>query len=521
MSASREKKQRQSDPNQGLTQKQIKEQKEAAAQKRSRTIYTLIGVAAVAAVAALLIWDSGFFQSRTTAMTVNGKNYTPGQVSYYYGAARDDYGFILSYMGYDASKPDREQIFNEESGQTYYDLFMEGAKSKMIQNASLADAARAEGVTLSEESRTQVDAALAQYEATAAQYGYPLNAFLKLNFGEYMTKGVLRSCLEEQFLAEQFRQDYSDGLTYDDAALEEYYSEHSEDLDTFEYDVCFISGTPEAKTDEDGNTVEATDEEKTAALEQAKTEADALVDKVEDGEDFEVQANLIVNKIDGSSVTVDNRLTGSGVSSTYKSWLAEAGRKAGDVTVIESENGCYVVRFNSRERVEDDFGEANIRHILVKAETTDADATDASGYPVPSDAAIAAAEEKAKSILAEFEAGDKTAESFAALAAANSADPGSKDNGGLYENVTRSTGFFQAFLNWIFEDGRQVGDTGLVENTQSGQQGWHIMYLDSTGDSLWKYTADSALRSAAVSDWEESLKAGYEAVEGSGARYLG
>ena len=36
MSASREKKQRQDDPNQGLTQKQIKERKEAAIKKRKR-----------------------------------------------------------------------------------------------------------------------------------------------------------------------------------------------------------------------------------------------------------------------------------------------------------------------------------------------------------------------------------------------------------------------------------------------------------------------------------------------------
>ena len=43
MSASREKKQRQDDPNQGLTQKQIKERKEAAIKKRNTVIYTVVG----------------------------------------------------------------------------------------------------------------------------------------------------------------------------------------------------------------------------------------------------------------------------------------------------------------------------------------------------------------------------------------------------------------------------------------------------------------------------------------------
>ena len=77
MSASREKKSRQSDPTQGLTQKERKELQEQQAAKRKAVVYTVIGVIVAVLVAALLIWHSGFFQSRTTAVTVNGHNYTP------------------------------------------------------------------------------------------------------------------------------------------------------------------------------------------------------------------------------------------------------------------------------------------------------------------------------------------------------------------------------------------------------------------------------------------------------------
>ena len=66
-----------------------------------------------------------------------------------------------------------------------------------------------------------------------------------------------------------------------------------------------------------------------------------------------------------------------------------------------------------------------------------------------------------------------------------------------------------------------MGDTGLVENTQSGQQGWHVMYLDSVGDPLWKYTAENDLRDADVQTWLEGLQEGYEAVDGSGIQYIG
>ena len=160
-----------------------------------------------------------------------------------------------------------------------------------------------------------------------------------------------------------------------------------------------------------------------------------------------------------------------------------------------------------------DIGQADIRHILVKAEV-------AEGAEEPTDEAKEAAKEKAQSILDEFEAGDKTSESFAALANEYSEDPGSNTNGGLYEDVTENTSFFQGFLDWIFADGRKVGDTGLVENTQTNQWGWHVMYLDKVDNPQWKVTADNALRSADMSAWTEELTSGIEAVDGSGLKYV-
>ena len=51
-------------------------------------------------------------------------------------------------------------------------------------------------------------------------------------------------------------------------------------------------------------------------------------------------------------------------------WLSDSARKEGDISVIEYEsgNGYYVVQFVERFRNEEDFGSADIRHILLKAE---------------------------------------------------------------------------------------------------------------------------------------------------------
>ena len=70
MSASREKKQRQ---NTGPSERSAKLQQEQAAQKRQIIIYSVIGGVVAVLVAALLIWNSGFFQARATALTLGNE----------------------------------------------------------------------------------------------------------------------------------------------------------------------------------------------------------------------------------------------------------------------------------------------------------------------------------------------------------------------------------------------------------------------------------------------------------------
>ena len=517
MSASREKKQRQNDPAGGLTQKQIQERKEAQIKKRNNIIYMVIGVVVAILVVALLVWHSGFFQSRSTALTVDGRNYTPGEVAYYYNMAVQQNGYIMSLYGmYDTSVDAREQIYDEETGETFYDYFMSLAETQIIQNKALSDAAEAEGMTLSEESQASVESDIESYRSQATQYGYPnLNSFLKAMFGQYMNQNVLRSCLEEIYLANQYYTAHSDSLTYDDATLQSYYEEHADDLDTFQYRYLYFSGTAASTTDEDGNTVEPTEEEQTAAMEAALTQADALVAEVEGGTAFDDAAQAAVDADEEESLTYDGQQTvvGSSVNTSIRDWLIDSARRAGDVSVVETTNGYYVVQFDGRYLDEEAIGQADIRHILILADVEE-------GADEPTDEAMQAAEEQAQSILEEFESGDRTAESFAALAEEYSEDPGSNTNGGLYEDVNRSTSFFTGFMDWIFADGRKAGDTGLVENTQQDQWGWHVMYLDTVDEVLWKYTASNALRSEDLNTWMEELTSGMEAVQGSGIGYV-
>ena len=88
-----------------------------------------------------------------------------------------------------------------------------------------------------------------------------------------------------------------------------YYDEHKNEYDLVDGEYVSISGSPETKTDDEGNTIEATDEEKEAAMEAAKETADKILAEYEAGGDLEALAEEY-----GATYTGNEEMT---YSSTY------------------------------------------------------------------------------------------------------------------------------------------------------------------------------------------------------------
>lgn len=492
MSASREKKQRISSAANGPTEKE-RRQAEAARKERSKTIlYTVVGVILAVLVVALLVWHSGIFTKGKVVATVNGKDYTVAEMGYYY------YPTANMYSQYGLTM-DAETL-------------RQSAVDSLQRYAALAAAAEADGVTLSEEGAQSVENTIQQLKNYAAQNNTSFKTYIRNVYGPYMTESLLRECLTRDTLAQEYYTAHADTLTYTDDDLTAYYDEHTDDMDTFTYSSVFIDGSAPSTTDADGNTVEATDAEKATAMSTAKATADKLLQDLEDGGDFDTLAAAATqsgSEDSDEATSYETTVVGSSLANGFSSgsadcvsWLTNEGRQEGDLTVIEvADSGYWVLRFTGRALDTESYGSADVRHILIKAELAE-DATK------PTDEAMDAAKAKAQEILDEYNAGDKTAESFGALAEQYSEDTGSNTNGGLYEGITPSTSFLPAFIDWTFADGRQPGDTGLVENDQEGQYGWHVMYLqDHT--LTWKYTAENALKSDALSTWTEELEGTY------------
>ena len=140
----------------------------------------------------------------------------------------------------------------------------------------------------------------------------------------------------------------------------------------------------------------------------------------------------------------------------------------------------------------------DVRHILVQFPTS------SSGQATTiSDEAKAEYREKAQSLYDQYLA-NPTEDNFAALATANSADGGSKDNGGLYENV-KVGDMVQQFNDWCFDPARKPGDTGIIETTY----GYHVMYyVGNEHEETWKTTIKTALANESLTAFNEDIEHG-------------
>ena len=181
---------------------------------------------------------------------------------------------------------------------------------------------------------------------------------------------------------------------------------------------------------------------------------------------------------------------------TEKAHTHEEGEEHSDDEEKEYETtGYQVVLLQKVDH--NDMKMVNVRHILIELEKLASDASDKE-----KEAADLAAKEKAEKLLNEFLSGDKTPESFGELATANTKDPGSVTTGGLYEDVYPGWAV-KEFDAWCFEEGRKVGDTGVVKT----DNGYHVMYLDGFTDlSFRDYMIANAILSEDLEEWLKEIK---------------
>lgn len=533
----------------GLTEKEKKALKEAAAKKRNTILGVVGGIVIAVLVVLLLVWNSGFFARHTTALEVNGHKYSVVDVNYFYNQLVNStyqqeenmidfykqYGQEMSHS-FDPSQDLRTQYVDEAQTQSFHDYFLEQTKADLVQITALADAAKAAGYTLSEDAQGSRDSTLADIDTICRQRNFASrNSYLLAVYGKGMNEKAFVKNLDLNILATDYYQSSTASMTadsYTDEQMKAYYDANTALYNSYDYDYAFFSGQPVKETDDEGNTIEPTDEQKSKAMAGAKEKAENLLKDVQEaqtatlgeGESRKTFADVATAYTTDNTVRTRRLAATNFKDSVYADWLMDAARKDGDIEMFESEgNGYYVIQYHNSYFYDEPT--VDVRHILIQAETDEGAETNDYNVPIPTQAQMDAAHDEAEELLKQFNMGEKTADAFGALADEHS-DDGRDANGdlnqkgGLYSNVYKGT-MVENFENWIFDPSRVAGDVGLVENAGPGYYGWHVVYFQAHYDPAWVTRARSDKATADQNAWIEGVEEGYQAVDGSGLSQVG
>lgn len=436
----------------------------------------------------------------------------------------EQYGLDPADMGIDVDfdeKLSAQKTTNDDDevitwAQHIQDQVVESIKSTYTYYNEAVKANNGEIPEITEEQQKEIDDTMAQYKEQAEKNGYTLSCYLVRALGKGVTETVYRQEATRAYIAQNYSETLGDEISateYTDEQINAYKDEHLDELKSvnirlFEASTEDIAKEFAGKLNADGSNFTA------LAAEYASDGFDKSY-YTEDGASTYLEATRTSLQRNGFAIATaeHNHEEGEEHSDDEEQsypgldWLFSADRKAGD----SYQYSTTVVYILSPAALTD-TKTVNVRHILISpVDTTDSSASAKNA----TDEQWADAYAKAQDILNQYNSGEKTADSFAELAKANSAD-GSASNGGLYENVYPGQ-MVTPFNTWCF-DNRSVGDTAIVKT----EYGYHVMYFDGATDTaVWQYTAEQSLAAEDSKTEAEKLQDAYTAkLNWFGSRYI-
>ncbi len=554
MSASNQKKLRKEKAAAYMTERQRIEAQEKKKLKAYTTTFWIVLALCVCIVVGTVVSNpiKNVVYSNADAVTIGNHTLSAVQLNYFYIDAVNNY--VSQYQNYisyimNTSKPLDEQVADKETGATWADTFLDSAFESIKSTYGIYDIAMEKGHKLSEEEQKSIDTVFANLELYAQVYGYSsVDAYLRAVYGNGATAESYKEYYTVSAIADSYYTAYSDSLEYEADALRAYEKDKMYEYNSYTFASYYVNAAKfrEGGTKNDKGEIVYTEEEKKAAIEKAEAAANALAKgEYKDLEAFnKAISEMEINKdVESAKATEYTDVLYSSVNALFKDWVIgkvvtekdeKAGdstedkkddekdeeevtyeeRKEGDMKVIVSEsgtgdsktiNGYYVLRYESVEKNE--FLLRNVRHILVQFEGGKYNST--TGETTYTDAEKKKAQKDAQALLEQWKAGAKTEDSFADLATKETDDSGSKNTGGLYEDIYPGQ-MVEPFANWVYAEERKAGDTGIVETAY----GYHIMYYVGESEINYRdFMITNAIRSEDLTKWHEDLVKAAKLVE--------
>ncbi|MGB4610601.1 MAG: peptidylprolyl isomerase [Saccharofermentanales bacterium] len=369
--------------------------------------------------------------------------------------------------------------------------------------------AKQEGLELEDSDLKQIDSNIEQLESVAGQSQVTLSHFLSVIYGPGVNESVLREFLEKNQLASKYVKQVYDTFTYDEATINQIYDGNPDAYNEVNYRSYLFAGQDTA-TDVPEDPAAEDSAEPAADMATAKKNAEEFAAKVTDEETFRVEADKL-DSGDAESQDADiNPETDKTLTKAAKKaymtmelgeWLFSDERKALDKTVIEEDGGYRVVMFIEKYKPTEKIYDS--RHILIGIDEEDPEKTDEKSKA------------KAEEILAEYEAGEKTAEAFADLAVQYSEDQGSVSNGGQYKGVVPGQ-FVPEYEAYCLDPARKPGDVEIVKTVH----GYHIIYFEGTSEK-WYSTIESELEQADQQEFLAEVDLHTNITQEKGVKYFG
>lgn len=371
MSASTERKNRQTARSEGSYAKDINAKKEADKKKKQRTKWIIVGVALVIFFAFAIYLNSGALYRSLDALTVKNTEVTVGDTTISAGergfsVAECNYVYHMQYISLmntygnyastllhlDTTKPLDEQecpsFMNKEGKENYTwdQYFRDATKSQLKQLAAYEAYAEQHDIKLTDDDYAEIDETIKSIESTAKENNYgSVSKFLAANYGRGCNESVARAIMELQTLAGKVQASITDVETYTAEQLAEKYDSVKDSYDKFTYSYYLVAAElpeHEHSEDEDEHAHEPTDEAKAAA----KATAEEILAKLSDGTSLADAAKAVVTD---AEIKEQTDLAGSSVEAALSEWIKSADRKAGDTAVVDSGTGSYVVVFTKRD----------------------------------------------------------------------------------------------------------------------------------------------------------------------------
>ena len=462
-----------------------KEEKEK--EKKEERISTAVGIVFLVALVCLVASFPirTYLATHETYVVINGEEVNKVEFDYVYNTTKNNYitqyGSYLSYFGLDTSKDLSTQMYSDTL--TWQDYFEQNAVESLKQNKALMAEAKAAGFTY--DTTDEYNTFKETIKTSAAAAGVSDKEYVRSIYGSYATMGRIEEYVKNDMVMNAYYQKLQEDNAPSDDEIQSYYEENKATYDSVDYRLTTIEADLPTEPTELADPVEETAADTTGTTD-GTTAADSTQDTAYQPSDAEIAKAMEDAKVlaDDAEQTVakdgeahENEKKSS-VNYMISDWLFDDARKAGDTTVITNDNShCYyVVAFEKRYL--DETPSADVRVII------------------PTE------DKNGEEILEEWKNGAATEDSFAELCKKYTQDTSAVENGGLFEQVTK-TGMTEELSNWIFDSSRQAGDTVAITVSDTT----YVLYYIGQDQPEWKINIKNTLVSDTMSQHMQDITA--------------